>query len=260
MDINTKILVAGGDLRQVFLADFLSQFFSVKQYALGQKHASAKTLKDFDILLLPMIVSTDDEFLNAPFSQGQVLLSELADCVKPKGIVFGGRLSEKAKEIFTSKGLRLYEYYNRDELVIKNCVPTAEGALQIAMEETNTTIRGLKTLVLGYGRVGKITADLFNSVGAEVTATARKLSDLALCQSLKINAKKTSEALSSPQGYDLIINTIPHLVLTRSVLLKLNKSCLIIDLASAPGGVDFDSAKEFNLKAIRALSLPPEVT
>lgn len=260
MNKNTRILVAGGDLRQVFLGDFLSEYFTVKKYALGEKFLSPELLRGFDILILPMIVTTDDENLSAPFSEEKIPLSKLCYAVKEGGLVFGGSFTQHAKEIFTSRGFEVFEYMSRDELVIKNCIPTAEGALQIAMEELPVTIKDLKTLVVGYGRVGKITAQLFNSVGAEVTATARKQSDLALCKAFGINAKKTSEALSTPEAYDLIINTVPAMVISRKVLEKVNKSCLIIDLASRPGGVDFESAKELQLKVVWALSLPLKAT
>lgn len=256
MNRKTKILVAGGDLRQVFLSEYLSEHFTVKKYALGEKFLSPELLRGFDILILPMIVSTDNENLNAPFSQEVIPLSKLCYALKEGGIVFGGSFSEHAKDIFTSRGFEVFEYMSRDELVIKNCIPTAEGALQIAMEELSVTIRDLKTLIVGYGRVGKITADLFASVGADVTATARKQSDLALCKALGINAKKTSEALDTPEAYDLIINTVPSMIITHKVLEKVNKNVLIIDLASRPGGVDFESAKELGIKVVWALSLP----
>jgi len=256
MNMNKRILVAGGDLRQVFLGDFLSGYFKVKKYALGEKYLSPELLRGFDILILPMIVTTDGENLNAPFSEDLISLSKLCYALKEGGIVFGGSFTQHAKDIFTSRGFEVLEYMSRDELVIKNCIPTAEGALQIAMEELPVTIRDLKTLIVGYGRVGKITADLFNSVGASVTATARKQSDLALCKALGIDAKKTSEALNAPEAYDLIINTVPSMVITRKVLEKVNKNVLIIDLASRPGGVDFESAKELEIKVVWALSLP----
>lgn len=259
MNRKAKILVAGGDLRQVYLSEYLSRDFSVIKYALGEKFLSPELLRGYDILILPMIVSTDDENLNAPFSQEKIPLSKLCYALKEGGIVFGGSFSEHAKDIFISHGFEIFEYMSREELVIKNCIPTAEGALQIAMEELSVTIRDLKTLIVGYGRVGKITADLFASVGADVTATARKQKDLALCKAYGIDAKKTSEALSSPEVYDLIINTVPSMIVTCKVLEKMNKSTLIIDLASRPGGVDFESAKELGIKVVWALSLPLKV-
>ena len=260
MDRNTRVLVAGGDLRQAYLANFLKRKFSVKKYALGEKFLSPELLRGYDILVLPHIVSTDKESLNAPFSEEKIPLGALVDCLKKGGIVFGGRFPENIKKLYESHGFEVCDYSVREEYVIKNCVPTAEGALQIAMEELPVTIRGLKTLVVGFGRVGKITAKLFSDVGADVVATARKHSDLALSEALGIKAQKTSEALSHPEGFELVINTVPSLVIDHKVLEKLPKSCLVIDLASAPGGIDFEAARTLGIKSIRAVSLPSEVT
>ena len=260
MDKNTRILVAGGDLRQVCLAQYLSRHFIVKTYGLGESSPEPELLRGFDILILPVIVSPDGENLNAPFCEAPVALNRLTYCLKENGIVFGGIFKEGTAQIFSGKGFKVFEYYEREELVIKNCIPTAEGALQIAMEELPVTVNGLKTLVLGFGRVGKITSQLFFDTGADVVCTARKQSDLALCQAMGIKAQKTSEALNSPEAFELIINTIPAMVVDKTVLEKVSKDCLIIDLASKPGGVDFLTAKELGVKAIRALSLPREVT
>ena len=56
--------------------------------------------------------------------------------------------------------------------------------------------------------------------------------------------------------YDYIFNTIPSLVLTRDLLIKTNPTVVIIDISSAPGGVDFQSAKELSKSAKLCLGLP----
>lgn len=56
--------------------------------------------------------------------------------------------------------------------------------------------------------------------------------------------------------FDIIFNTIPSLILDDEILTKVKKDALIIDLASKPGGIDFDAAKSYGLKVIWALSLP----
>jgi len=58
---------------------------------------------------------------------------------------------------------------------------------------------------------------------------------------------------------DIIFNTIPSLVIDEDLLRFIKKDAIIIDLASKPGGVDFDKAEEFGIKTIWALSLPGKV-
>jgi dipicolinate synthase subunit A len=55
---------------------------------------------------------------------------------------------------------------------------------------------------------------------------------------------------------DVVFNTIPALVLTRELLQKMPQEALIIDIASSPGGVDFQGAADLGIKAILAAGLP----
>ena len=149
------------------------------------------------------------------------------------------------------------DYFNRDELIIENCIPTAEGALQIAMEELPTTVFGSKVLILGFGRVAKATAQIFKSLGAKVHIAARKRAALAeaktLCYSPVLISGLAQADLSS---FSVIINTIPAVILSSRLLTQISRETLIIDLASKPGGVDFDAASSLDLKVVWALSLP----
>ena len=46
------------------------------------------------------------------------------------------------------------------------------------------------------------------------------------------------------------------MIFPRRVLAQLKPGCVLIDLASKPGGVDFEAAKELGVHAVQALSLP----
>ena len=56
-----------------------------------------------------------------------------------------------------------------------------------------------------------------------------------------------------------MVNTVPAQVLNRPELEDLMPGCLILDLASKPGGVDLAAAGELGLTVIWALSLPGKV-
>uniref|UniRef100_UPI001C7D0EAF hypothetical protein n=1 Tax=Proteus mirabilis TaxID=584 RepID=UPI001C7D0EAF len=55
---------------------------------------------------------------------------------------------------------------------------------------------------------------------------------------------------------DIVINTIPHLVVTANVISKMPAHTLVIDLASKPGGTDFRYAEKRGVKALLAPGLP----
>ena len=134
-------------------------------------------------------------------------------------------------------------------------MPTAEGAIECAMREYEGTISVSKCLVTGFGRIGKILAHKLVLLGANVTVSARKPSDLAYVKALGYNAINT-ENLRTVKRFDIVFNTIPRLIFDRELLMNTDTNTLIIDLASLPGGVDFDTAEKLGIYAVRALSLP----
>jgi dipicolinate synthase subunit A len=158
----------------------------------------------------------------------------------------------------TQYSVRLVELAELDEIAIFNAVPTAEGAIQVAMENTAITIHNSRCLVLGYGRCGSALAARLLALGARVTVCARSEKDLAAafaagCEPLPL------ATLARQYTFDLIFNTIPAMVLPRSYLRLLPGTAVIVDLASGPGGTDFNAAAQLRLKAIHALSLPGKV-
>jgi dipicolinate synthase subunit A len=56
-----------------------------------------------------------------------------------------------------------------------------------------------------------------------------------------------------------VVNTVPARVLDETHLAELAPGALVIDLASRPGGVDFEAAAALGVKVIWALSLPGKV-
>ena len=151
------------------------------------------------------------------------------------------------------------DYLNREELSILNAIPTSEGAIQIMMEELPITLHDSNCLVLGFGRIAKVLSHMLTGLGAHVACCARKHSDLAWIRTLGYRPMHISELSENVRNFDVILNTIPAQILTREVLDKTKTDVLVIDLASKPGGVDFEAAKELNIKTIWALSLPGEV-
>lgn len=265
------ILVAGGDLRSVYLAEALaSALKDTAVYAVGfdrnvvpfERVTLLDSLRELpnraDMLVLPLPVSPDGVFVTAPFFRQSLPLDNLPSVLQAKGYVFGGKFSFMAKEPFIHDGLRVIDYFDREELAVLNAIPTAEGALQIAMEEMPITVHGSKVLILGMGRIGKVLVKLLNALGAKVTLGARKYQDLVwgeIYGCLPVHISELEEC-GDLGAFDLVINTIPAVVLDESLLPQLKSSALVVDLASKPGGVDFDTASRLGIKTVWALSLP----
>ncbi len=140
-----------------------------------------------------------------------------------------------------------------------NAVPTAEGALQIAMEELPITLHGARALVLGYGRIGSLLARRLHSLGAIVSVSARSYAAFAHIAAEGMQSLDTRMLTGQLGAFDVLFNTVPAKILGMSELAELHEDCLVIDLASKPGGVDFDGAQKLSRRVIWALSLPGKV-
>lgn len=262
------VSVIGGDLRQLTIAGMLAaDGYDVIIYGFDRDiktddlaHAdNLSAALDSEIIILPVPVTFDNIKVNMPFSDEVLTLKSLTDGINPLSIVFGGRISRTLSSELESRGIMHRDYMKRDELAIRNAVPTAEGAIEIAISETPITLHGSKCLVMGYGKVGKVLARFLDGLGANTYVEARKYADLALIESHGCIPLTMKEAKTRINEFDVVFNTIPALVLTKDVLSGVNPNSLIIDLASKPGGVDFESARELGVKVIWALSLPGKV-
>lgn len=149
--------------------------------------------------------------------------------------------------------------YAKIDSYTASALPTAEGAIEIAISETPITIHGNKCLVLGYGKIGKLLSKALYGMGAQTYVEARKYADLAMIEGHGYEPLELCNLNKEIHKFDIIFNTVPSLILDDEILSNVKKDALIIDLASKPGGVDFDAAKAYGVKVIWALSLPGKV-
>ena len=144
----------------------------------------------------------------------------------------------------------------KEELAILNAISTAEGTIELAIFNTDKIIHGSKCLILGFGRIGKVLAKKLDGLNVKVTCAARKNEDFAWIEANGYNMTNINNIGQNLSEYDIIINTVPHLILDKEKLEYIRKDCLLIDLASKPGGIDFIEAENKGLKTIWALALP----
>jgi dipicolinate synthase subunit A len=266
---NRKYTVVGGDLRNVKLAEAISADGSqVNIFGFGKAGFETvlvenkdlqDAIDDSEIVIGPLPCSNDNETLNAPFHPEKILMSEVFRTMKKNQLFIAGRISDKVAHLAKACNVYAIDILEREEMAVLNAIPTAEGAIQIAMEELPITLNGNKALVLGYGRIGKILSKMLLGLGAEVYVEARKYSDIAWIKANGLRPIYINELSQYLDRMDVIFNTIPSKILEADMLERLGPNCLVIDLASKPGGVDFDRAKNLGIKVIWALSLPGKV-
>lgn len=254
------ILCAGSDKRQVSAAQALARLGRV--YCFGTDDSAEGTamlgrLSDMpekaQLLVLPVPCNTG---LRIPSSAGALDCSELAEHLGSGALVAGGMMNSELRNFFKEQGFDTADYFQNEALVLKNCIPTAEGALEIALRELDVTVSGLPVLIVGWGRVAKACAKLFSAVGAEVSVTARSAAALSEASSQDHGVFPLAELILNAAGFGLIINTVPAMVITAEVADRVSGDCLIIDLASKPGGTDFAACDARGVRYIHALGLP----
>lgn len=259
-----NISIIGGDNRNVELAKLLvKDGYNVKVYGLNNYELEnikynnlEEAMKDSEIIVTGIPSLCDQELLKADIPTS---ITYFLNCLSDNQTVYGGILKDKLLTGMQKRNIKYFDFMESEEFAILNTIPTVEGAIEIAIKETNITLHGANILILGFGRIGKLLAKTLKGFECKIDLAARKDEDFAWIDTYgyrKVTYDKLDEKLND---YDIIFNTVPALLLDEKRLEKVNKECLIIDLASKPGGVDFEKAKEYGIKTNWALGLPGKV-
>lgn len=276
----TKVAVLGGDRRQYSAAHRLDVLgFPVLIWGLPHTTEDMgdivwasdwrSAVVEADAVLLPLPVSFDGLRINlslleqsSPKAINDLRITHLLEAMRRGQTLFCGRISPSCKAYAEEMGFSPIDYSENELFQLRNATPTAEGALELAMHELPITINGTHAAVIGYGRIAQVLAPLLRGMGAEVTVAARKQSDLCRaesfgCRTLRIcSYAGQSSLLQLDKRCRVIFNTVPYWLFDRTVLENISPEVLIIDLASAPGGVDPQAANECGIRVIRAPGLP----
>ena len=155
-------------------------------------------------------------------------------------------------------GIRDWKLYEllRTCVRVVNAIPTAEGAIQYAMQNSEITLHNSRCLVLGFGRCGKILAHKLQALGAAVSVEARSTKDLAYISTYGYRPVPLEDLASYLNEFDFIFNTIPVRLLTSSFIDLFALGAVYIELASTPGGIDVDYALQKEICYVPAPSLP----
>ena len=269
IDMEKSITVVGGDLRIVKLIEMLdSDGYKVYTYGLEnseeilnlERVEMCPTLEDAvaasKVVVGPIPLSSDRRRLSTPFGRNNVELPDFVEALKGKHLIAG---NIGIKDELEANEVQFTDLMKREEFSVLNTIATAEGTMQIAMEETQRTVHGSNVLVMGFGRIGKVLAKMLDGIGAKVYCEARKDEDISWIKAYGYNPVHLNDLNENLNKFDIIINTIPFQILDEERLGLVRKEAIIIDLASNPGGVDRKAAREKGLKVIWALSLPAKV-
>lgn len=269
--MNYNFLIVGGDLRLLYLAKLLKkEGNNVKIFGFDKLPPkelqdlkieivdSINDTKEVDIILSSIPLSLDGENIYAPYSNNKIPLKIL----KGKDFIAGKVTNDIINEINEGEKnneTKIYDILSDESNTILNTLPTAEGAIAKAIQDTTINITNSNVLVLGFGNVGKILCKKLKDIGANVYAEARKNTDLAWIEVYGYNPVPLDKLKENVCKMDIVFNTIPHMILDKSVLILMSNETLVIDLASKPGGVDFESAKKLGINAYLYSGIPGKI-
>ncbi|MBE6708583.1 MAG: hypothetical protein E7578_04990 [Ruminococcaceae bacterium] len=268
-----KFCIVGGDMRQLYLAEFLIDLgYTVSICGIDKSRISGLSLKNArlavqpaetaipqsKVLVLPIPISRDGFHISTPLAGSRVNyeINDILDMTDKDTVIVGGYVSDYMRSHIEERHMRIFDYNDSDAFQIRNSISTAEGALEIAMRELPVTIRGTNAAVMGYGRCGRTLASLLRAVGASVTVSARSESALAWAETEGCRSCNLSKFHTVANEFPIIFNTVPHPIIGHEILSKVKPEALIIDIASLPGGIDTTSEIPDSLTVIYAGGLP----
>lgn len=272
--MSENFALIGGDLRTIKLAQMMADEDN-KVYTYGLEKSEdlknknniiqCKKLSDAiqssDTIIGPIPFSSDGNEINMPFSDEKVTIKELIHDANGR-VLIAGAISSEVYDMQLQEDEECFEIIDimeREELAILNTISTAEGAIELMIANTNKIIHGAEVLILGFGRVAKTLAYKLHGLSAKVTCAARKDEQFAWIKSYGYQSIDINNLKSELTNFDVIINTVPSPIITSEKLAYIREDCLLLDLASAPGGIDIEEAKGKGIKAIWALALPGKV-
>ena len=235
-------------------AGFISAVYgfdaSAFEYGKIKRESTAQAaLAGASYAVLPPAVSRDGENILAPLSKRKIPIGELE---------FGGAL------VFCGvscphMAAETHCYALRESFAVSNALPTAESAVKIAMEETKSTVCGMRAAVLGFGRIGKLLAKDLLALGARVDVFARRSEARAWAEVMGACAYDFGSLAAEIGLYDCIFNTVPENVISASMLARVRRGTPVIELASPPGGVDAADAEKAGVRLVPAGGLPGKI-
>lgn len=262
-----SIAIVGGDLRFVRLCKILcDKGFDTWVYGISHPDipkeakicSSLDDLKQCPYIIGPMPFSQDGQSVFTPLSNTYISIELFADTIA-NNFLIAGAIRKDVKLLLDKHRLQYADLMQMDEVAILNAIPTAEGAIQYAMQHSEITLHDSKCLVLGFGRCGKLLAHKLMGIGAKVSVEARSTTDLAFISTYGYTPIPLDELQKHLGEFDFIFNTIPVIILDKEAIDHLSPQTIYIELASTPGGIDLNYCKEKGIHHVPAPSLPGKV-
>ena len=254
---DSKIVFIGGDKRQKIIYENIKKDYeNTSLLAFGANKYNSEEVKNSDIIVFPTVLTKDGVLVLTPEYNGNLKIDDVLKDIVNSKIVIGGVIPVTIKEKLINYNIKFVEYTEIQPFKILNAIPTVEGAISIAIQNSSNTLWKCNCLIIGNGCIGKRLCKTLKDMGAFVTVSARNEVDFSILESENINFTHTSFIEDKLKEFDIIFNTVPKKIISNSALKMLDESTIIIDLSSYPYGFDYTLIDTVKCKIIPAQSLP----
>ena len=267
--------IIGGDLRQIYLACLLDKFgykiitfglnINIPNCNVSTVNSVEQAMSSSKTIIAPIPFSRDknhitsldnDDSCNSNKLSVETFLANL----QPEHFLIGGNIPNEVIGVCSRKNIPYFDLMKNDDISLLNAISTAEGAIADAIYKSNINLHHSNVLVLGYGKCGRVLASKLSALGAEVTVGARRKSALIEAYTNGLGRLELDMLKLEIKNYNYIFNTIPAIILDDELLSNVSSETTIIDIASSPGGVDYKTAKKFNINAYSCLGIPGKIS
>ncbi len=257
------VYIIGGDKRSCYMALYFADkgydvyFMDLcdsKQLAIRGCIEISDIREIHGIMILPVPISKDMVYINSISSN--ISLSDIISMAANCDMVCGGVIPDILVNECKRNNVICYDFMKDDEVACKNAIATAEGAIFDAFTGRDINICGSSSLVTGYGRCAKPLAQRLKCFGSHVTIAARSSKARAEAEAAGYDVVDFTKMAENASSYDFCFNTVPALVVKEDFLKAVSSDILIIDIASKPGGVDFDYCNQYGINYKYSLGIP----
>ena len=248
-----ELLVVGGDKRHAALFE-LAQARGWHVMSMGLP-GSMPCAVQADVAVLPMPYARDGR-VPAPLCSDAPDIRDVMEHVKPGARVYCGGADEALSALVQEKQLKIIDLYKDEAFARRNALSSAEGAIYALMRERDEMVAGADVLIVGFGRLGQALALMLTGMGARVRVAARREESRALAEVMGCEPVPMDALHIAVKGMSAIFNTVPACVIDDRTLLSMDADAIIVETASAPYGVDFDSARALGVRVLKEGSIP----
>ena len=266
MSKKSDITVIGADMRQIYMINKLyEKGYTVYTYGINndlitdkiRKTASlSEAISRSNILICPIPFTKNNKDIAFLDLYEDKNVKHFTECLNSNHILFAGLIPDHLSNYCSRNKIAQYDFMKMNDVAILNAIATAEGTIAEAIKRSSINLHDSNCLVLGFGRCAQILASKLKAFDVNVSVAARSKDACALAIAYGYSSILLDKLDSELMSFDFVFNTIPAIILTKDKLEKLSPHVTIIDIASAPGGIDYSASETLKLNASLCLGLP----